>query len=962
MRRNIVLSLLCLVTATLVAQTENPAATGCIDLSGEWQFARDEKGLAVEQVVYGDHVVLPGTVDTNRKGDAPATREETTHLTRVSGYVGRAWYSREVVIPKEWKKKCIQLTLERTKPAEVYVDGHLAGKSDDICTPQRYDLTPWLTPGRHTIAIMVDNGTSLPPQLLSNSHACTEDTQTNWNGIIGQLSLTARPQLHISDLQVRPDVENGQVEVTFTLQGKVRKNTRVEITACPETKNGLIASQTTWPGKRQLWTTKFNPNTAEKTPSTTYTTILSLKGEKALWDEFTPDRYVLTAETDGGDKVSVTFGLTDFRAEGMHFSVNGHRTFLRGKHDACVFPLTAHVPMGVDEWTAYLLKNKEYGINHLRFHSWCPPEAAFEAADRLGIYLQPELPFWGDFNPADERLMTFLHKEGEHIMREYGHHPSFVMFALGNELWGSIEKMGEFVTDFRRLAPNKLFTFGSNYYLGYQGVKPGMDYFTTCRVGGEAWGATNTHTRGSFAYADVFRGGLLNTSHPNTKMNLEQGCALSTVPVISHETAQFQTYPDYSEIAKYTGVLYPYNMEVFRSRLERAGMADQAKDFHRASGRWSLQLYKADIELDLRTEDMAGFQLLDLQDYPGQGSAYVGILDAFMDSKGLTTPREWRQWCSQVVPLLETEKMCYTADETLCGEIKMANYSGHPLAGTLCWALTDGQGHDVVAGSTPFDVGEGLDGVTSLSIPLTTLGDAPRRYDFRTWIADSQVSNSWPIWVYPKQESLEPLKKGILITRQLTDDVARQLEKGARVLLMPDSASCGSNTVGPLFQTDYWNYRMFKTISENNKREVSPGTLGILTRPEHPLFNAFPTEEHTNWQWFPVVSESRPFMLDNTAAAYRPIVQVIDNIERNHKLGLVFEFSVGKGRLLVVMSDLERASQYAEGKQFYISVLKYMQSADFQPQTRITIDDFRRLLSTPVVEGKIGELNNISPY
>ena len=176
------------------------------------------------------------------------------------------------------------------------------------------------------------------------------------------------------------------------------------------------------------------------------------------------------------------------------------------------------------------------------------------------------------------------------------------------------------------------------------------------------------------------------------------------------------------------------------------------------------------------------------------------------------------------------------------------------------------------------------------------------------------------------------------------------------------TASCGSNTVGPLFQTDYWNYRMFKTISENNKREVSPGTLGILTRPEHPLFNAFPTEEHTNWQWFPVVSESRPFMLDNTAAAYRPIVQVIDNIERNHKLGLVFEFSVGKGRLLVVMSDLERASQYVEGKQFYISVLKYMQSADFQPQTRITIDDFRRLLSTPVVEGKIGELNNISPY
>lgn len=119
---------------------------------------------------------------------------------------------------------------------------------------------------------------------------------------------------------------------------------------------------------------------------------------------------------------------------------------------------------------------------------------------------------------------------------------------------------------------------------------------------------------------------------------------------------------------------------------------------------------------------------------------------------------------------------------------------------------------------------------------------------------------------------------------------------------------------------------------------------------------------HTNWQWFPVVVESTPFMLDNTAAAYRPIVQVIDNIERNHKLGLVFEFAVGKGKLLVVMSDLQKASAYVEGRQFYQSVLRYMHSDSFAPKTKISADDFRKLMTTPVVEGKIGELNNISPY
>jgi len=947
-----------LLSIVAYAQNKGDNPLNRIDLSGEWQFCLDPDGNVQPDADFTEVVTLPGTTDTNHKGNALQKRDETTHLSRLFSYAGRAWYRRTVDIPKNWKKKYICLTLERTKPAEVYVDGVLVGQSDDICTPQRYDLTKWLTPGRHIIAVMVDNGTSLPPQLLSNSHACTEDTQTNWNGIIGDISLNMRDMLHFADLQVRPDIDKQQVEVTFTLMGKMKKNTRVVLSATPLMKNGKVSTVDLWPARMTPLAKKMQ----DKTPSVTYKAVLPLNGEKAVWDEFTPDRYWLTARIEGYDEVSQSFGLTDFRVDDHLFRVNGHLTFLRGKHDACVFPLTAHVPMDVESWKRYLLKNKQYGINHVRFHSWCPPEAAFEAADDLGIYLQPELPFWGDFNPKDERLMTFLHKEGEHIMREYGHHPSFVMFALGNELWGSIDKMAEFVADFRKLAPDKLFTFGSNYYLGYQGVKPGMDYFTTCRVGGEAWGAYNTHTRGSFSYADAYRGGLLNSSHPNTVMNFEEGCSLSSVPVISHETAQFQTYPDYSEIAKYTGVLYPCNMEVFRSRLERAGMADLAKDFHMASGKWSVQLYKADIEMDLRTKNMAGFQLLDLQDYPGQGSAYVGVLDAFMESKGITTDREWAQWCAPVVPLFVTERFCYTTDERLKGCIQIANYSGHSLNGKISWALTDAKHHDVAGGTLTLDAQEGLSDVGDIDLSLGDLPAVLARYTLRVWMGNTTVSNTWPIWVYPSQPELAPLQKDIVVARQFTDDVARQLERGAKVLLMPDSAVCGSNTVGGLFQTDYWNYRMFKTICENNKKSVSPGTLGILTDSEHPLFAHFPTEAYTSWQWFPVVNESRPFMLDNTAQAYRPIVQVIDNIERNHKLGLVFEFAVGKGRLLVVMSDLEKASQYVEGRQFYISVLNYMKSDAFTPQTKITADDFRRLLTTPVVEGKIGELNNISPY
>lgn len=839
--------LLCSIILSLSACAPNEER---IDLSGVWQFCLDRDGQVKPVDAMDDTVVLPGTTDTNRKGDPIEWKGETTHLSRPYSYKGRAWYRRTVTIPEKWEDKNIYLTLERTKPSEVYVDGVLVGSANNISTPQRFDLTAALTPGTHELAIMVDNGSGVPWQVYDSSHAYTENTQTNWNGIIGDISLT---------------------------------------TSLPEK-----------------------------------------------------------------ETIPVHHAFKDFHIEGQQFFANGHPIYLRGRHDACVWPLTGHVAMDVDSWRHYFAVCEEYGLNHVRFHSWCPPEAAFVAADEYGIYLQPELPFWGDFNPKDTVLMKFLMAEGEAIMREYAHHPSFRMFALGNELRGSIPKMTEFIEHFRAMAPNKIYTLSSNYYLGYQGVKPGMDFFVTCRVGGEGWGNYGTHTRGSFSFADAADGGMINHFYPNTRMNFEKGCSLTDVPIISHETAQFQTYPNYDEIAKYTGALYPYNMEIFRDRLEKAGMADQAKAFHQASGQWSLRLYKQDIEMDLRTPNMAGFQLLDLQDYPGQGSAYVGILDAFLDTKGMCTAEEWRGFCAPVVPLLIADKFCYTNDEMLHADIQIANYGEKSLKGkTVNWSLGEKSGKLTIS-TDEF----GLINAGMLDIALNEYQQATQ-LKLTLQVEGNAECNTYDIWVYPTENNLESLKERVIITRTLTADIARRLENGESVLLMPDASE---QTVGGLFQTDYWNYRMFKTISENNNRHVSPGTLGILTDPEHPLFASFPTEMHTNWQWFPVIKASHPFKLDNTAADYRPIVQVIDNIERNHKLGLVFEFAVGKGKLLVVMSDLEKAAEYPEGEQFYLSVLRYMTSQHFAPKTAITVADFHSLMNTPVVAGEIGKLNNISPY
>ncbi|MBB4034311.1 hypothetical protein GGR21_000196 [Dysgonomonas hofstadii] len=925
-----------------------------IDLQGEWSFQLDSLNKGLEEnwqiTDFTESVTLPCTTDTNKKGVLNTKTDETTHLSRIYSYVGKAWYKRQVDIPQLWDGKNISLTLERTKPTMVWVDGKPVGTNDNISTSQIYDLTSFLSTGSHSITVMVDNGESVPPQIIISSHAYTESTQTNWNGIIGEIYLEAANSLHLKDIQIYPDAEKKTVLVKFKLSKQNIENVRVRLDA-------------------EAWNTdkkhKVNAVTHDLDLSKNEFEIEYPLGEDALlWSEFNPALYKLYVSLEGTeiyDSQTVSFGLRDFKTKGTQFAINDHITFLRGKHDACVFPLTAHVAMDVDTWRKYFQTAKEYGINHYRFHSWCPPKACFEAADIEGIYLQPELSFWGTLNKDDERLISYLTKEGINIQNEYGNHASFVMFALGNELSGDQEAMNTLVDTFRKIDNRHLYAFGSNNFLGYNGQLPEEDFLVTCRIGGE-WGVNpfNTHVRGSFSFADAPDGGYINHTYPNSVMDFSEAITKSTVPVISHESGQFQVYPDYNEIKKYTGVLQPRNFEVFKKRLADAGMADQADDFFKASGKWAVQLYKADIEMDLRTAGFGGFQLLDLQDYPGQGSAFVGILDAFMDSKGLVTPEEWRQFCSPVVPLFVTEKFCWTNNETLKGDIRIANYSENGLAGKdLNWTLSDGKGQPIDEGNIKIESNQiGLLDVGQIQISLSSVSKA-QKVILSLEIQGIEAKNTYPLWIYPENVSIDILA-GITVTDKLDDSTISRLKKGESVLWFPNKEKYKQSTVGGLFQTDYWNYRMFKTISENAKKPVSPGTLGILTNPEHPLFKDFPTDMHTSWQWFPIIKQSYPLILDKTPSTYRPIVQVIDNVERNHKLGLIFEFQMDNGKLLVCMSDLGSVIDKPEAKQMYHSMINYMSSNDFKPQSKISIESLKDLFNPVTTTNKIEILENIS--
>ena len=914
-----------------------------IDLSGKWAFRMDSVSA------YSDSLLLPGTTDTNKKGIKNEKMDETTYLSRTYSYSGKVWYQKTVTVPENWKDKNITLFMERTKPTQVWVDDKPVGSNTDISVPQTYDLSEALFPGEHTITIMVANGASVPKQVITSSHAYTESTQTNWNGVIGKFYIEAVDKCHIKNVQVYPDYDakNALVKVEFS---------GIESADAP----AIIKCEA------ETWNTDKKQNIKieqklEKISSKVCELMLDLGENAATWSEFNPALYRVNVSLSCGnmsDSKSVNFGLRKFETKGTQFSINDMTTFLRGKHDACVFPLTAHVAMDVDSWRHYFRVAKEYGINHYRFHSWCPPEACFEAADIEGIYLQPELPFWGGLNSKNSVLVSFLRKEGVAIQNEYSNHASFVMFALGNEISGEDAVLRELIGTFRKIEDRHMYAYGSNNNLGFKGQQEGEDFLVTCRVGQENDTSFVTHARASFSFADAYDGGYMNHTYPNTRMDFSGAVSRCFVPVIGHETGQYQVYPNYKEMEKYTGVLEPRNFAVFKKRLEDAGMGGQAEDFFKASGRWAAELYRADIEMNLRTEGMGGFQLLDLQDYPGQGSAFVGILDAFMDSKGLIKPEEWRQFCNEVVPMVKMSSYTYSSDQPFEGEIYIANYSKDSLSEDLEWKLSGADGRTLALGNEKIDIPQGKLGfVKELSVDLSSVSKAEKCM-LSLKIGNTGYANSYPVWVYPAKLDFSH-SENIVVADNLAS-LKKELERGKKVLYFPNLEKYKESTVGGLFQTDYWNYRMFRTICENIKKPVSPGTMGLLMNPIHSLFTEFPTEYHTNWQWFPIIKSSRPLILDNMPSEYKPIIQVIDNIERNHKLGLLFEFKVGDGKLLVCMADILSVQDKPEARQFYYALLKYMDSDSFNPSFSVEANELSRIFECKGAKSSIQSLRNIS--
>ncbi|MCM1489762.1 MAG: beta-glucuronidase [Muribaculum sp.] len=931
----------CFLHSLICISAAGFAATDKIDLSGQWQFGYGDAKI------YNDVISLPGSMLTNGKGNDVGTHTKWTgslydqsyyyaemyapyrepgnikfpfFLTPDKEFVGNAYYKKTVEIPKDWKGKRIILFLERPHiETTLTVNGKEAGHQMSLSTPHEYDISEYVTAGKpNEIEIKIYNGIE-NVCVGQDSHSVTDQTQGNWNGIAGEISLKAFPKNnYIRNVRVYPDVKSKKAEVVVINGGMAKKTKNSSVTVVSSDGNDIFAvSKPTYTNGDTL---RFTIEMGEKMKT---------------WSEFSTPLYNLIVNLDD-DIAETTFGMRDISVSGRDILVNGIPAYMRGTVENCCFPLTGYAPTDEESWAQVFAKCKEYGINMMRFHSFCPPEAAFAAADKAGVYLQPEGPSWPNHGVKLNSGMTidqYLIDEAKAIIDRYGNHPSFVMMAAGNEPAGGwVKYCNNWVATMKDYDPTKIYA-GASVGGGWAWDE-GSEYHVKGGGRGLTWdkkmpGSTDDYT----SDLDLPRNFKPTDENP-----------VNNSPILAHEQGQWCAFPDLNETSQYTGPYKARNFEIFADLLKKNGMEGMGEKFHLASGKLQQLCYKYEIERNLRTPGYSGFQLLALNDYSGQGTALEGVLNVFWKEKAYTDTKQWQGFCSPVVPLARFPKFVFTDSEDLSVNIDVMNATNDIIKDTnLTYTITDEIGREKINVPIPYPkelkIGKNKNAAT-LNIPLHQLitwdrgsesGATPRKYTLTVKVGEKGC-NSWQFWVYPEETALE-VPSNIYKTDSLDAKAIEVLEKGGNVLI----TAAGKVTLGKDIVQHYlpvfWNTSWFKMRP--------PHTTGAYIDRSHPLFAdySFPTDDWSNLNWWELLNRSQVMNLLELPADYQSPIQPIDTWHHSRKLGMLVEANVLNGKLLMTTMDIDSdLDRRVVAKRMRNALLSYMGGERFSPSLTLTTE------------------------
>ena len=878
---------------------------------------------------------LPGTLDENGIGhrdtganqwhpdaglgnagadfdpDAPIA----TRFTRKYTYEGAVEISRRITyIPPEGKR--VFLEAERARCLRLLVDGREVSPVEEtsISTPYVFEVTGLLG-GENRLTLISDNSyPGLPHDDIVFSSAATDETQTNWNGVLGFLRLRVEEPVFLSAIRVYPRGNSLTVQAEIDAGSAYQGMLTVQSEALKEPVTRKVSVEK---GKTQLLLEELPP-----------------ASEVRRWEEYEGNLYQLSAALTGCEEKTVRFGIRTFGDNGSgRLALNGRTIFLRSEANCAEFPEAGHPPMTVEEWSKILAVYKSYGVNCMRFHSHCPPEAAFSAADEMGMLMQPELSHWNPRNAfVAEESFAYYQKELRQIIRTLANHPSFVMLTFGNELWTDEtghRRMSRLLKMARELDDTRLYADGSNVHYGTIGCGQDSDFYTS-----QCW--FQEDLRGTFAAMGKEKSrikGYINNQYPNACTSYDETMKhlreSYKKPVFSFEVGQFEVLPDFDELKEFHGVSDPANLRLIQDKVKKLGLEDVWKRYVEATGELSRIGYREEIEAAMRTEELSGISLLGLQDFPGQGTALVGMLNSHLEPKpfDFAKPERFRAFFRDALVLVNLPSYTYQAGDILRAEITAANFGRQEISGQPEYRLT---GKEVlIQGALPrvsCPAGK-LTKAGILEIPLEGI-NRPVRLDLTVTIGT--MTNTYPVWVYPEMHPICP--DSVHETKVLDEQALRVLENGGCVYLSPDAdREHLPASIQAQFTTDFWSVGTFP---------AQEGGMGQLIDETHPLFEEFPTEFHTNWQWWPMASR-RALILPRPVKA---IVTEMDSYAYLRPMAQLFECRCGNGKLMVSSMGLQDLQQYPEARALLAAIYRYMDSCRFMPDQEMTVEEIRKLV------------------
>lgn len=940
--------------------------TGQMDLPG----TLDENGIGHRDV--GANQWHPDAVLGNAAGEIDKDAPIATRFTRRHTYEGEARISRKITVPDYGTDRLFVLA-ERARALRLLVDGEACAvfRQGTLSTPYIFELTG-AAPGEHEFTFLSDNSyPGMPKAAIYYSSAATDETQTNWNGILGECSMYTRPQNFIDSLRVYPRAVKKEeknkaggyvLDVCVELAPgakKVYKDAKIILQSEALAAGELEDTQTlteiisySGEGLAEAGTDKEeNPKTME-----IWFRDLPLRENVKLWDEDEGNLYEMAVTLDNGmsaeDKGGSTaecrtrFGIRSFGDNGSgRLALNGRAIFLRGEANCAEYPETGHPPMTIPEWKEMLLKYRSYGINCVRFHSHCEPEAAFAAADELGMLLQPELSHW---DPKDafgtEESYRYYRAELVDLLKTYANHPSFVMLTLGNELQAQDEgreRMRELVRTAKRMDPTRLYANGSNAFYGEEGCDPESDFYTSqsCK---------DVVIRGTFSGMR----GYLNENYPSADRTYDEAMAEIRKeyqkPVFSFEVGQFEVLPDFEELESFHGISDPVNLKLIKKRVEERGLLPTWEKYVEATGELSRLAYREEIEAAMRTRELSGISLLGLQDFPGQGTALVGMMNSHLEPKpyDFARPERFREFFQECRILVKLPHYTYEAGERLIAEVEAANFGKENIEGVFCWTLAGKKSvsengncepAEIKSKNTVIATGEDTEiticrpgsytEVGSLDIPLDFV-EKNTALTLKVRIGDS--ISAYPIWVYRKTTPVCP--ENVYETRAFDMKTREILQNGGRVYLSPDADKESlPNSIKTQFTTDFWSVGTFAD---------QEGGMGQLIDTEHPIFKEFPTDFHTDWQWW-IMATKRAVILPHPM---KTIITEMDSYAFLRPMAQMIEFRCLKGKVLLSTMELHKSQQYPEVRALQASIYTYLSGENFEPAEEITEEELSMLV------------------